>query len=215
MNNDTTINKLQTKKKYLFPEISNKSFDDIKIDTESYNFVTQKNEADKISKIIVDKLNNNNINKIIDITAGVGGNVLSFSKYFNHVYAVEIDRLRSSYLENNCKLYNCNNVTIINEDSYNIICNKLITDISAVFFDPPWGGKNYKNIKNLRLKLNNTNIEDICKIIYQQLNNVSIVTLKLPHNYDIKFLENELSHQYIFEYHFLKKMLIVILTKKI
>lgn len=200
----------------IFPQIKEtKKITDIKIDDDSLTFITIREIADLTSKIICHHLIKFNINpqkiKIIDYTAGVGGNVLSFSKYFNKVYAVEIDKKRYDYLINNINVYEFNNIICINDSCINFNEKSLI-DINpnVIFIDPPWGGNNYKSSDSLKLKLDDVNVETIVVDIFSKLyeniiknDNLTIeinnkkyyktnifnnkfVVLKLPKNYDIE-----------------------------
>ena len=221
----------------IFPVIKNfNNYSKLKIDEDSFSFITIREIADMISKLISYHLLYFNLNpqkmKIIDYTAGVGGNVLSFSKNFNYVYGIEIDQIRASYLENNIKVYGFNNIKVINDCSINFTYNDLIKiNPNVIFMDPPWGGTDYKNSDTLLLKLGDKSIEeligDIIKIFseyysdennlnkYLNLNN-KLIVLKLPKNYDIEYfynyiknvkVENFLINTYLY---ILNKMLIVV-----
>jgi 16S rRNA G966 N2-methylase RsmD len=221
----------------IFPVIKNfNNYSKLKIDEDSFSFITIREIADMISKLISYHLLYFNLNpqkmKIIDYTAGVGGNVLSFSKNFNYVYGIEIDELRASYLENNIKVYGFNNIKVINDCSVNFTYNDLIKiNPNVIFMDPPWGGTDYKNSDTLLLKLGEKSIEeltgDIIKIFseyyldennlnkYLNLNN-KLIVLKLPKNYDIEYFYNYIKNVKVENYliniylYILNKMLIVI-----
>jgi 16S rRNA G966 N2-methylase RsmD len=183
------------------------NYGNIKIDDESFSFITIREIADLTSKIICYHLLNFNINPqkitIIDYTAGVGGNILSFCKFFQYVYAIEIDKLRCDYLINNIDIYGYKNISVINDCAIKIHNNKLIEiNPSVIFLDPPWGGNDYKNSDILLLKLGEMKIEeliiDICNkfslsnIEFTKNNCNKLIILKLPRNYDIEFLYNYL-----------------------
>jgi predicted RNA methylase len=186
----------------IFPQLKNlNNYSKLLIDEESFSFITIREIAELTSKIISYHLIKNNINpqksNIIDYTAGVGGNILSFSKYFNLVYAVEIDKVRSEYLQNNLNIYNQKNVIVINESSidYN---NKSMLNIkpNTIFIDPPWGGICYRKNDLLRLTLSDVPIEELVLDIFNKFRTINIspldsysnrlVVLKLPKNYDIE-----------------------------
>jgi 16S rRNA G966 N2-methylase RsmD len=227
----------------VFPILKNSSqYTKLQIDEESFSFITIREIAELISKIICNHLLKYNLNpqkiKIVDYTAGVGGNVLSFSKYFNQVYAIEICKNRSEYLENNINVYGYKNISVINDSAITYQENRLIQDdINAIFIDPPWGGNDYKNIDNLQLKLDDTTIEELISDIfkkysdhylkispatiknnfidYNNMNN-KLIILKLPKNYDIENLYNHIKkikypNFLIYTYlYILNKMLIVV-----
>jgi 16S rRNA G966 N2-methylase RsmD len=190
----------------IFPLLKNSSnYTKLLIDEESFSFITIREIAELTSKIISYHLIKNNVNpqktSIIDYTAGVGGNILSFSKYFNNVYAVEIDKVRTEYLQNNLNIYNQKNVIVINESSidYN---NKSMLNIkpNTIFIDPPWGGTCYRKNDLLRLTLSDVPIEELVLDIFDKFRTINIspldsysnrlVVLKLPKNYDIENFYN-------------------------
>ena len=89
----------------IFPSLKNKNdYTKLKIDDESFSFITIREMADFTSKIICHHLITDFTNPlkvaICDLTAGVGGNVISFSNYFNTVHAVELEVQRYDYLIN-------------------------------------------------------------------------------------------------------------------
>jgi 16S rRNA G966 N2-methylase RsmD len=201
----------------IFPQLKNSNdYSKLKIDDESLTYITIREIADLTSKIICHHLIKFNINpqkvKVIDYTAGVGGNVLSFSKYFNKIYGVEINKKRYEYLNNNVDIYECKNVLCINDSSINFH-EKFLVEINpnVIFVDPPWGGNAYKETDSLRLSLGDVAIEKLVIDIFSKLydniikndnltfevNNKKIykqnifhnkfVVLKLPKNYDIEY----------------------------
>ena len=190
----------------IFPQLKNTSnYSKLLIDEESFSFITIREIAELTSKIISYHLIKNNINpqkiSIIDYTAGVGGNILSFSKYFNWAYAVEIDKVRSEYLQNNLNIYNQKNVTVINDSSINYN-NKNMLNIkpNVIFIDPPWGGTCYRKNDLLKLTLSDVPIEEFVLDIFDKFRTINIspldsysnrlVVLKLPKNYDIENFYN-------------------------
>ncbi len=204
----------------VFPQMKNfANFGKIKIDDDSFKFITVREIAEIISKIISHHLLQFNINSqkstIIDYTAGVGGNVLSFSKYFGQVYGIEISELRAEYLKNNVDVYGYKNIHVINESAIEFNTNKMIQiNPSVIFIDPPWGGALYKNHDMLTLKLGEIEIENLILDIVERFsdyyrnllsgitelherqkitfNNTTnkLIVLKLPKNYDIEYLYN-------------------------
>lgn len=202
----------------VFPKLSNvENYSNILIDEESFKYITIREISDLISKIISYHLISSNINplkiSIVDYTAGVGGNVLSFCNFYKHVFAIEIDKTRHEYLKLNAEIYKFKNVTCINgscidyiNKKYNIRNLDLDLDLdhdlndivpNVIFIDPPWGGSSYKNTPLLRLSISGISIENIIKNIFEghitnklifpkTYNNVFIV-LKLPKNYDINY----------------------------
>jgi 16S rRNA G966 N2-methylase RsmD len=229
----------------IFPTLKNSSsYSKIKIDEESLNYITIRETADITSKIICYHLLEFNLNPqkivLVDYTSGVGGNVLSFSKYFYFIHAIEISKERSEYLQNNIELYGLKNIKVYNTCAINFNNNDLIkVNPGVIFIDPPWGGSSYKNTDNLLLSLGDIPIEDlvinICKQFsdyYKELvlinpkeqkNNYNnkLIILKLPKNYDIVHYyfhiknNNTFDNFYINSYlYILNKMLILVCQLK-
>ena len=115
---------------------------------------------------------------IVDATAGMGGNSTHFCQYYSYVYALDNSNDCIKYLDKN--LINYNNKIILNFDCLDIL--KIIkTDI--IFFDPPWGGKEYKNYKNVELYISDIKINEIIENYYKHC---KLIALKAPNNYLIK-----------------------------
>ena len=120
---------------------------------------------------------------IVDATAGVGGNCLYFCKYFKYVYCIDINTQCIPCLEHNLKNYD--NKFIINEDCLDVL--KIIS-YDIIFIDPPWGGNDYKYIKDIQIYLCNKNIKDIIESLYFKC---KLIALKVPTNFN-EYNENSL-----------------------
>lgn len=127
-------------------------------DDEGLWSLTLPHDANRISNIILDEFGTNII--IMDCTAGLGGNTISFCNYFIFVISIENDYYRFNMLKNNIDLLNISNIYLINDDCINVLLNKfnkndrndfcknyLVRNINCYFIDPPWGGINYKKKK--------------------------------------------------------------------
>jgi len=84
-------------------------------------------------------------------------------------------------LYHNLKEYD--NKFIINENCLDIL--KIIR-YDVIFFDPPWGGSNYKYKNNINLYLDNINIIDIINNLYYY-KNLKFICLKAPFNFNQTF----------------------------
>lgn len=153
-------------------------------------------EADTITSIIKENINSNN--KIFDGTGGLGGNVISFSKNFKSVTTCEINEDRFKLLKHNIQIYNLNNIKLINGD-----CTKNLDEkYDAYFFDPPWGGPDYKYDNRVSLKLGNLDLVQLIDKIREKSN--SPIFLKLPNNYNL----NEFS-KFFYKIYRIKKYLLI------
>lgn len=157
-----------------------------KYDNEGLWSMTLPKDAEKISKIILKEFGNNLI--ILDNTGGLGGNIISFSKFFTFIIGIEINADRFQLLKANLK--SLNNILLINDNCINILIksnlynNNIINHVNCYFFDPPWGGPNYKTLKNIRLTLGTYSLKKIIILIRDHINNKPII-MKLPFNYDL------------------------------
>ena len=60
--------------------------------------------------------------------------------------------------------------------------------------DPPWGGRDYKKYKALRLSIGSMYIEDIVlSLLNNKCNGVELIVIKLPNNYDFVHMKSALS----------------------
>ena len=129
--------------KKIFPHTE--KYNLLSYDSEGLYSITLPNEADEISSLIKDLLGNEIT--LCDATAGIGGNTISFGRNFKNVISIELCINRYNILDNNVKVYDLSNVILINDSCL----NKLNLECSAYFFDPPWGGPDYKYKKALDL----------------------------------------------------------------
>jgi len=193
----------------LFPTTSDYNL--LKIDSESYHFITPYNVADKISQLMISYLLKLNLDvkecNITDCMSGVGGDTLSFCKYFKWVNAIEIEKDRFECLVNNVGIYSFKNISFYNTNFLDIIQN--LTH-HVVFLDPPWGGINYKFKDKLKLIVTNIPIEDICIRILQFENAPKLIFLKLPKNYDLFFFYQKLKSFKVYLHKFNKINIIVV-----
>lgn len=165
-------------KKKIFPEDENIDFSKLMYDEEGLWSITHPEISINICKTLLKYCNINN--NIIDLTAGCGGNLISFGKYFNNVTGIELNEQRFNILKNNIKVYNLN-IDLINDDCINYIDKEY----DVFFIDPPWGGPNYKYELKLQLNLGKFELSDLLNKIKKD----KIVVLKIPYNYDYNYIK--------------------------
>jgi hypothetical protein len=163
--------------KKLFIKDDKIDFNNLKISNIGIYSITRPDMASKICKEIHKLMNTFDVT-ITDALGNVGGMTMSLAKYFTKVNTCEIIPLHCDIIKNNLQVYNLDNkVNIINDDYMNIMY-KLDQDI--IFFDPPWGGEDYKNEDGVVLGINNINI--YC-IINKLLHYAKYILLLIPYNY--------------------------------
>lgn len=225
----TEKNKFENLKKKIFPHTSIENVKKLMIDKESLNYITFASDAFYITKIICENLSSfpapvniaidpwnrmtseQKVKNLVmtDMTAGVGGNVYSFAKYFKYVNAIEINPIVYSCLKNNISVYNLDNINCYNDNSTKLLIENDDIGQDIIFFDPPWGGKDYKYQLDLKLKFGLYSIENICRLLLNRPSNKMIV-LKLPNNYDYKYFIDELNMYTIERYQLHKFTILVV-----
>ena len=172
--------------KKIFPEPSNGIYNGLKVDEEGLYSITHPKESDIISKTIIDIIGYQDI-KIIDMTAGCGGNMISFIKYFKYVIGIELDKLRYKILKENLEKYSQNNYQLLCYDATKYPFDND-DDNDVLFIDPPWGGPDYKNNPDIQLYLSNIKIEEFILTLPKN----KLIVLKLPFNYNIDFFKDNI-----------------------
>jgi RNA cap guanine-N2 methyltransferase len=120
-----------------------------------------------------------------DATACVGGNALSFARFFPDVRAAEIDAERCELLRENVQLLGLDSrVRCLSVDWYESL-GSADTAADAVFLDPPWGGIDYRNAKSVPITLGPTPMRDCVQRLRARHPRTRLVMMKLPLNGDL------------------------------
>ena len=152
---------------------------------------------------------------IIDAFAGIGGDSIFFSKYFQHVHAIEKNKTHFEVLKNNIEVLDLNNVHLYMGNFMHVIQQaKLIDTKYILYMDPPWGGPEYKKQEmiDLEIELDVPNEKKLYEVMNSLYNYYHIVFLKAPINIQIekdKFLYKNMMFKTDPE----KKILIIIFSK--
>ena len=141
--------------------------------------------ANALSKVLRSYFPDKEKVTITDATSNMGGAILGFCRFFDKVNAVEIVPLHCQILRNNLKLYKVDDQVEITCDDYIDVYKNLKQDM--IFFDPPWGGTNYKSKIIFNLELDNIPIDKIFKELLE-LKSAKYLAMRLPFNYDFKKL---------------------------
>ena len=168
-------------KEKIFPNFNNIDMEKLKYDSEGLYSISHPEDAEFISEEIK-KLKGTSELDIFEGTAGLGGNIISFAKNFKSVTGVEQNEIRYEMLENNMKTYNMDNIKLIKGNCL----DHLEMNYDVYFFDPPWGGPDYKSYNNLELYIGNKGIPEIIKLLPTN----KTVVLKVPYNYNLNLLKD-------------------------
>ena len=149
--------------------------------------------GDIIKKFIYDQEGKqSNHFTIMDATAGMGGNTISFSKLFKKVISIEINHIHFQVLKNNVDAIGCQNVETY-LDNFVHTLNKFPKLCDIVFIDPPWGGRGYKNFRYFSLKLGKTPIQHTINLIHSL--KYPYVVLKAPYNLNISNILTDVNYR--------------------
>ena len=127
--------------------------------------------AKKISEFILKLPGIGYGSTITDATACIGGNTKSFAEFFNKVQAIELNEQYYKILKKSLP-----NVKCFLEDCLDIV-PKLEQNI--IFLDPPWGGPEYKQKREVNLTLSGKPLFEIIKEFKKYC---TFIVLKIPYN---------------------------------
>jgi hypothetical protein len=122
---------------------------------------------------------------IIDCNANIGGNTIPYAYYFDSVIAVEFIKEEFLRLLNNIIRYKFGNVLAVHSDITEYLAKNpdCIKYSSCLFFDPPWGGKDYRKVQSLELYFLGANGAQINVVTYiNSLQTNALIILKCPEN---------------------------------
>lgn len=172
---------------YYFPDYDPAIVGQMKYDETALFSITKQKIADKMTNILKGLKGITPNSRVLDATSCVGGNTISFSNVFRNVSAIELDETRHSYLKHNLELFGHRNVQTMNTNSIDYLKNlENGLQYEIIFFDPPWGGPEYKNKKNIMLYLQDEESNDISMIDLLNIvkGKTSYLILKVPLNFD-------------------------------
>lgn len=138
-----------------------------KMNEEGAFSITRPFESRQIVKIMKEVCKPSKLNSMIitDATACVGGDLVHFSKEFLYVNGVEMNKDNYDCLVENIEHFGCKNVNLFCQN-YLDIFRRLKQDI--IYMDPPWGGVEYKQKKEIVLKLDDVPVHELIETIKQE-----------------------------------------------
>lgn len=206
MNKHLTISLSYKYLKYLFNENDFRYSNDlkkIKLDSTSIYSITPYKYSLLMINIIMKHVKTKDIT-ITDACSCIGADTITFCKNFKRVNAIELCSDRFCFLKDNLNLLNFNNYKLYNNDCMKIIKN---IDQDIIYFDPPWGGRNYKNKKHIDLFISGISISKICNLVKKY---TSYICLKVPNNFLFKKFKNDINFEKFFNYDLEKFHIIII-----
>lgn len=200
---------LSKKKSFLQGGRTNFSEADIKkMKIDSYNSfaMSRAPEAAIMCRYIVKlvKKHNKSCKNIVitDACAGCGGNTMQFSSsgIFKVVNAVEINWERcENYLRHNIRTVESIRPMLTHKTKTNVYYGNYLFWMHhlhqhVVFFDLPWGGKQYKEMHALQLFLQNHHLARIIRKLFFQrhITQTKHIIIKAPLNFDVDNMRKRL-----------------------
>lgn len=161
--------------------LRNTVLQNILLDDEASFSITEASFAEQTS-VMIKQLTSNRVQSITDATACVGGNAINFALHFRKVTAFEVDETRAKYFWHNIGLL-CRGrrISVYQADCTDTIA-KLLTHQDLVFFDPPWGGHDYKKaaLDSVHLFLSGKDLATVC---IEWVPYARYIALKVPYNF--------------------------------
>jgi hypothetical protein len=147
-----------SKRDYLFSSVPPEVRWRLQVDEVALYSITEARLAERQSRLMLDLCGGPGIT-VTDATACVGGNTLSFARHFAHVNAVELSAQRARMLAHNAAVCGVGAKVSVHHADYLQAMGALRQDV--VFFDPPWGGPEYKSAASLDMFLGRTDVADV------------------------------------------------------
>lgn len=164
----------------------------------------------KANRFLIEKIKNvMKTDKLVitDMTANVGSDTIGFALEFLKVNAIEIEPTNFEALANNVSVYGlCEKVRTIRGDSSQIL-SKSVVKQDVIYFDPPWGGSDYKNSKVVDMFLGEKNIADL---ISENMQKAQLTIIKCPVNYNYNDLLEKIKKGNVTIFSFKKRGKIVL-----
>jgi predicted RNA methylase len=173
----------------VFPLKQGIDYTKLKLSPEGEYSVTRRRDADRIITVIKNIIGDLSTKTITDATGCVGGDTIHFGLNFRQVDTIELKPENFNVLKNNVSVYNLKNIRFHLGDATELFNWKT----NVLYIDPPWGGPDYKEKKDLDLYMSSKRIDTWLEEILLRKNRPSYIFLKLPSNYNFKrlnFLSN-------------------------
>jgi len=137
-----------------------------------------------------------NFKTILDATANIGVDTIHFAVNTQaNITAVELNKSEYFPLKSNIYKFKLQNkIKAFNKNIYDYLKENNPT-VDMIYFDPPWGGREYYKTNKLMLYLNDgTKNQPIYHIVNQIFanKNANVILMKLPFNFDYDTLQKNL-----------------------
>jgi 16S rRNA G966 N2-methylase RsmD len=158
--------------------------------------ITPKDQSEFIASLLLSFFKSTELKNmtLLDGSACIGGNSWTFAKLVKKVISNEISKISSKILKHNMKVLRINNIAVMNKNIVKLAENDK-SDIA--FFDPPWGGVDYKKSSKISLYYSyggkNVELSDLIRSYFARR---KLIIIKLPTNYNFELLRNIYPYMY-------------------
>jgi predicted RNA methylase len=156
---------------------------DIQLTEEGKYSYTKQKDGEKTIQFLKRYISSLNTRSILDGTGNIGGDTILFGLNFHTVNTIELDPDNFKALTHNVSLYKLKNVHLHEGDTTELY-KEYPSDI--LYLDPPWGGPDYKDKKELDLWLGSHRVDVFLRdsvLAKEALWKPVWIVLKLPFNY--------------------------------
>lgn len=140
-----------------------------------------------------------NTKQIVDATACNGGDTFTFTRYFDRVTAVEVNDDNFKVLKKNALSMGFKPVDKrlrLLHDDFLVCYERFSSDI--VYFDPPWGGVDYKTKPSIRLQMSGVPIHRVVTTTLEA--GAKLCAIKVPSNFDFNDFRRTVKHRSMRKY---------------
>ena len=149
--------------------------------------------------------------EVVDATAGIGGNTLSFARYCHKVHAFELNFERWRMLRANVQMLQMGpKVSCYHGNFVTYLKVGYFRNQTVFFIDPPWGGLKYHKERALSLSMSGVPLHRIVNLLPHTRE--TTVGLKVPLNFALDaFKKNLAPHVRIRGISHLRRMMLLVL----
>jgi len=172
--------------KVMFPEKAGVDYDQLKLTPEGEYSVTKRQDSKKIIQCMRSLAGSLKGKTVADLTGNVGGDTIMFGLNFKHVDSYEWNPENYEVLKHNVGVYDLKNVSLHQGDSTELFQKH----VDVLYLDPPWGGPDYKEKKELDLFMGKTSVSEYLKTVIDSDWKPTYIFIKVPANFMFESLKN-------------------------
>jgi predicted RNA methylase len=165
--------------KVMFPEKAGVDYDQLKLTPEGEYSITKRHDSKKIIQYMRSLVGSLKGKTIADLTGNVGGDTIMFGLNYKHVDSYEWNPENFDVLKHNVGVYDLKNVTLHQGDSTELFKK----NVDVLYMDPPWGGPDYKEKKELDLLMGKKTVSEYLKDVTEAEWKPGYIFIKVPANF--------------------------------